>query len=194
MWRGPSPASVESPGRQAELFRSIDHQLAARSVAFLRGFVEGHDNPFLASPGFLHQSVGDALCDLALLIGGMAGRHCDLNYWHDEFSEREGKMPSRLPPRRRSYDYFDNSYPAKKKLSSKRAVSSASEPWIALCSMLVAHFLRMVPSSAFAGFVAPINLRRSAMAFSFSSASTTIGPLDMKSVSVRKNGRLAWTA
>ncbi len=60
--------------------------------------------------------------------------------------------------------------------------------------MLEAHFLRMVPGSAFAGFVAPISLRRSAMALSFSSASTTIGPLDMKLVSESKNGRLAWTA
>ena len=66
--------------------------------------------------------------------------------------------------------YCASSYPAKKKLNSKRAVSSASEPWMALCSMLCAHFLRIVPSSAFAGLVAPISLRRSAMAFSFSSA------------------------
>src|SRR5229473_5596963 len=80
-------------------------------------------------------------------------------------------------------DYCANSYPAKKKLNSKRAVSSASEPWIALWSMLLAHFFRIVPSSAFDGLVAPISLRRSAMAFSFSSASATIGPLDIKLVS-----------
>jgi hypothetical protein len=65
---------------------------------------------------------------------------------------------------------------------------------MALFSILVAHFLRMVPSSALAGFVAPMSLRKSAIAFSFSKASTTIGPLDMKSVSELKKGRLACTA
>ena len=54
---------------------------------------------------------------------------------------------------------------------------------MALFSMLAAHFLRIVPSLACAGLVAPISSRRSAMALLFSSASTTIGPLDMKSVS-----------
>src|SRR5438445_13369948 len=114
-------ANVESQGYQAELFRFVDHQLAARSVAFLRDFVEGHDNCFPARPSFLHQSVGDPLRDLTLLIDGTAGQHCDLNHWHNELREREGKVPSRQPPRRRRY--FDNSYPAKKQLSSKRAVS-----------------------------------------------------------------------
>src|SRR5713226_5186925 len=87
-----------------------------------------------------------------------------------------------------------SSNPAKKKLNSKRAVSSASEPWIALCSMLDAHFFRIVPSSAFAGLVAPINFRRSAIASTFSNASTTIGPLDIKSVRELKNDLPAWTA
>ena len=43
-----------------------------------------------------------------------------------------------------------------------------------------ANFLRMVPSSAFAGLVAPISLRRSAMALSFSRTISKIGPEDMK--------------
>src|SRR3954447_368421 len=57
---------------------------------------------------------------------------------------------------------------------------------MALCSMLDAHFLRTVPSSALAGLVAPMSLRRSAMALSFSSARTTIGPLDINVVSESK--------
>ena len=65
---------------------------------------------------------------------------------------------------------------------------------MALFSMLAAHFLRMVPSLACAGLVAPISSRRSAMALLFSSARTTIGPLDMKSVSELKNGLPACTA
>src|SRR5713101_5153833 len=73
-------------------------------------------------------------------------------------------------------DYSANSYPAKKKLNSQRAVSSSSERLIALCSMLLAHFFRIVPSSAFAELVAPVSLRRSAITFSCARASATIGP------------------
>src|SRR4029077_15174203 len=119
-------------------------------------------------------------------IGCAAGEHRDLDQWHENLSCLQA-------PGLYSH-YCASSYPAKKKLSSKRAVSSASEPWMALCSMLAAHFLRIVPSSALAGLVAPISLRRSAMAFSFSSASATMGPLDMNWVSELKNDLCAWTA
>ena len=51
-----------------------------------------------------------------------------------------------------------------------------------------ANFLRMVPSSALAGLVAPISLRRSAMALSFSRTIRKSGPEDMKSVRLSKNG------
>ena len=61
----------------------------------------------------------------------------------------------------------------KKKPISKRAVSGASEPWMALRSMLAAKRLRMVPSAAFAGLVAPITSRSFAMASSRSSDQTT---------------------
>jgi len=48
---------------------------------------------------------------------------------------------------------------------------------MALCSMLDAHFLRMVPSSALAGLVAPISLRRSDNSvFFIPKARATIGP------------------
>ena len=57
----------------------VHHQHAARSVALLRNFVESHHDCLAASAGFFHHGVGDALRQLALLIGGAAGQHCDLD-------------------------------------------------------------------------------------------------------------------
>ncbi len=62
---------------------------------------------------------------------------------------------------------------SKKNGISTAAVSGASDPCTALRSMFSANCLRIVPSAAFAGFVAPIKARQSAIAFSFSSAITT---------------------
>ena len=45
-----------------------------------------------------------------------------------------------------------------------------------------AYFLRMVPSSAWAGFVAPMSLRKAATASSFSRMAATMGPLLINSV------------
>ena len=91
-----------------------------------------------AARRFFDQCVGDPLRDLPLLIGGAACEHRDLNHRHKSpYPNRcagvpplscERSRPHTGPPRRRRYNYFANSYPAKKKLSSKRAVSSASEP------------------------------------------------------------------
>src|SRR5262249_8410685 len=145
--------------------------------------------------GLFGDGVGDTLHHLALLLDGAALKKSDLYMWHKSL------LPLRSPKPRRhcihlgalgvlgGNHHFSNSYPAKKKLSSKRAVSSASDPCTALCSMLDAHFSRMVPCSAFAGLVAPISLRQPVMAsFSFSSAKTTMGPLDMKVVNESKKG------
>ena len=54
--------------------------------------------------------------------------------------------------------------------------------------------LRSVPASAFAGSVAPIVSRHFLIASGASSASSTHGPDDMKSVSPPKNGRSRCTA
>src|ERR1035438_8268517 len=72
-------------------------------------------------------------------------------------------------------DYI-SSYPANQYPLSNAAVSSASEPWMAFSERELANFLRMVPSSALAGLVAPISLRRPAIASSFSRTIRTSGP------------------
>src|SRR5262249_51821131 len=151
----------------------VCHQNAAAGVVFLLDLDDGDDDAVLSSLGLFGNGIGDALHHLAFLLDGAALQECDLHVRH----------------------YFSSPQPAKKKLSSNRAVFSASEPCTALCSMLEAHFLRMVPVSALAGLVAPISLRQDAMAsFSFSSAMTMIGPLDMNVVRESKNGLPACTA
>src|SRR3546814_10868923 len=59
--------------------------------------------------------------------------------------------------------------------------------------MLSAKSLRMVPSAALAGLVAPITSRYLAMAFSPSSTCTTTGPEIMKSTRSLKKGRALCT-
>src|SRR5579872_1983883 len=88
----------------------VHHQFATRSVAFLRHFMERDNNAFPARSGFFNQCIGDPFCNFAFLLGGAPLQHRDLNHWHE-------KKP---------LGYFASSYPAKKKLNSKRAVSSAS--------------------------------------------------------------------
>ena len=63
-----------------------------------------------------------------------------------------------------------------------------------LRSMLAANRLRMVPSAALAGLVAPITSRSPLMASSRSSAMTMIGPSVMNFTSPPKKGRSRWTA
>ncbi len=80
----------------------------------------------------------------------------------------------------------------KKNGISIAAVSGASDPCTALRSILCANFLRMVPSAAFSGLVAPISSRHCLIAFSRSSTSTTTGPSVMNVTSPLKNGRSRW--
>src|SRR5271157_1916025 len=107
--------------------RLVDHQLAARRVAFLRHLMESDHNRLPPRPGFFNQGIRNPLRDLALLIGSTAHEHRDLNKRHKVLS-------TQLNPGARTTEYwvlstyFASSYPAKKKLSSKRAVSSPSEP------------------------------------------------------------------
>ena len=54
------------------------------------------------------------------------------------------------------------------------AFSSLSEPCTALAAMLSANSARMVPGAASAGFVAPIKVRKSATALSFSRMAATL--------------------
>ena len=75
------------------------------------------------------------------------------------------------------------STPAKQNAISVRAFSGLSEPCTELASMLSAKSLRIVPSAALAGFVAPITSRFLATAPSPSSTCTTTGPLVMNSTS-----------
>ena len=67
----------------------------------------------------------------------------------------------------------------KKNLDSVSAVSSASEPCIALDSMDVPNRARIVPMVASLGSVAPMSRLKSRTAFSFSSTMATIGPVAM---------------
>src|SRR6266704_591347 len=60
----------------------VDHQFAAGRLAFLRDLMESHDDRLPPRARFFHKSVGDALRDLPLLIGGAALQHSDLNYRH----------------------------------------------------------------------------------------------------------------
>jgi uncharacterized protein YbaP (TraB family) len=71
----------------------------------------------------------------------------------------------------------------KKKSPSILAFASLSLPWIAFSPTDSAYSLRIVPSSAFAGSVAPINWRKSATALSFSRIAAMTGPLLIKSTS-----------
>src|SRR6185437_17153078 len=58
-------------------------QHAAAGVALFRHFVESHRNSVARGAGLLDHHVGDALRDLALLLGGAAGEHRDLNHRHE---------------------------------------------------------------------------------------------------------------
>ena len=63
------------------------------------------------------------------------------------------------------------------------AFSSLSLPWTAFLALLSAKRLRMVPSAAWAGSVAPIRSRNDYTALSFSRIAATMGPLAMYSTS-----------
>lgn len=69
------------------------------------------------------------------------------------------------------------------------AFSLLSLPWEQLRPMLLAKRLRIVPSAALAGLVAPMTSRHLATASSRSRQSRTHGPSLMKSTSSPKKGR-----
>ena len=71
---------------------------------------------------------------------------------------------------------------------SRSADSGESEPWTRLSGIDIARSPRIVPGSAFAGFVAPIVLRMVAIALSPSTTSAHVGPEVMNSTSSPKNG------
>jgi hypothetical protein len=100
----------------------INHQLAAARVAFLGDLIECNDNRFPPRPGFFHQRVANPLRDLALLIGGTALQHRDLDHGHLRNSSsanipsasltagddgcHAGIRPHLEPPRRRALRLF----------------------------------------------------------------------------------------
>ena len=47
----------------------VHHQHPARSITLLRNFMESHHDNLAARSRFLHHGIGDALRQLALLIG-----------------------------------------------------------------------------------------------------------------------------
>jgi len=72
----------------------VDHQFAAGGVTFFRDFMEGDDDAFASRPGFFDQNLGDALGDLALLIGRAAGEHGDLDQGHKKVLSTQYSVPS----------------------------------------------------------------------------------------------------
>ena len=86
--------------------------------------------------------------------------------------------------------------PSRGRSSRARTPPSPAHPTRASrCARSTApNSLRSVPASALAGSVAPISVRHFLIASGASSASSTHGPDDMKSVSAPKNGRARWTA
>src|SRR5260370_22557966 len=76
----------------------------------------------------------------------------------------------------------------KKYAISIAAFSSESEPCGAFSPTDDPNSLRIGPSSALAGSVAPIKSRQALTAPSFSSTISTHGPLDMNSVKAEKHG------
>ena len=78
---------------------------------------------------------------------------------------------------------LDNLQPTKKVSNLYRGVfGSESDPCVAFSPTEPPNAFRIVPSSAFAGSVAPIRSRQALTAPSFSSTNTTHGALDMNSV------------
>src|ERR1700728_4549765 len=75
--------SLRRRGR-SRLLGFVDHQFAARSIAFLRHFVESDDDAFAARPGFFDKGIGDPLRDLPLLVSGAALQHGDLDEGHKD--------------------------------------------------------------------------------------------------------------
>src|SRR5712691_7797018 len=73
----PSPHVFRKPS-----LTFVSHQDSARGVVFLWHFIKSHHDSLAASTRFFHQGIGDALCQLAFLIGRAAGQHGDLNQWH----------------------------------------------------------------------------------------------------------------
>src|SRR6476661_8778013 len=107
--------------------------------------------------------------------------------------------PPRPFGRARGYDAASSdqptiSLPEKNCAISIAAVSVASEPCTEFSPMDFAWTLRIVPSAAFDGSVAPITSRYLSTAPSPSSTCTTTGPEVMKSTSSPKNGRALWPA
>jgi glutathione S-transferase len=86
------------------------------------------------------------------------------------------------------------SFPAKNCRISISAFSGLSEPCTEFSPTERANSLRIVPSAAWAGFVAPMISRYRRTAFSPSSTWTTTGPEVMNATSSPKNGRSRWTA
>ena len=74
-------------------------------------------------------------------------------------------------------DHYTLSRIEKKKSPSIFAFSSLSLPCTAFSPSEVANNFRIVPSAAWAGLVAPINVRKSATALAYSRMAAVIGPL-----------------
>src|SRR5207302_10602907 len=84
---------VLSAARSPLLLLLVSHQLATGSITFLRHFQKCHGGRFAARPGFFHHRIGNALCDLALLIDRAALEHCDLNKRHRVLSSQFSEKP-----------------------------------------------------------------------------------------------------
>src|SRR4029077_7728101 len=97
-------------------------------------------------------------------------------------------------PAMRKRLYTTRSISAKKYPTSNLAVSGESDPCTALNSMFVPWVLRIVPATALAGSVAPINSRFFLIALSPCRTSTTTGPDTINEQRLSKNGRALCTA
>src|SRR6185436_544193 len=113
---------------------------------------------------------------------------------HKYFSPRHFSRCARLLPAAFPIDQPTISLPEKNCAISIAAVSGASEPCTEFSPIDFAWTLRIVPSAALDGSVAPITSRYFSTAPSPSSTCTTTGPEVMKSTSSPKNGRALWTA
>jgi len=70
-WASPCRAGALARLRTPVWIISCRYQFAAARVAFLRHFIESHDDPLTAGTGFFDESIGDTLGDLAFF-----GRRC----------------------------------------------------------------------------------------------------------------------
>src|SRR3954467_7985763 len=113
---------------------------------------------------------------------------------HKCFSPRPFSRCARLLPAAFPIDQPTISLPEKNCAISIAAVSVASEPCTEFSPIDFAWTLRIVPSAALDGSVAPITSRYFKIAPSPSSTWTTTGPEIMKSTSSPKKGRALCTA